>query len=283
MGQGPEASNPDFKAWIGRTETHRDVITPWLIGAFRATVGAEGGGEVPLGAHWCLAPLAVPMAEIGEDGHPAKGGFLPAVPLPRRMWAGGRLTFHAPLGLGDTIERRSTIKDVTIKEGRTGTLCFVVVAHEIHAPRGLAISEEQDIVYRGMSAGPAGPAARDEASVAAEIAREIEPSPVLLFRYSALTFNGHRIHYDRPYAMAEEGYPGLVVHGPLQASMLLDLARRMRPGQPLKRFAFRAVSPLFDLAPFTLKGRLDERGDAALWVADPDGGTHMRAEASWGG
>jgi 3-methylfumaryl-CoA hydratase len=270
----------NFDAWVGRADTQTDIVTPWLVSAFCATIGAEDG-LVPNGLHWCLAPPAVPMNEIGVDGHPARGGFLPPVPLPRRMWAGGRLQFHFPLQTGDAVERRSTIKSVTIKEGRTGTLCFIVVSHEIHSSRGLAISEEQDIVYRGLSVGPIAPAPREEAAVIASIERQMEPSPVLLFRYSALTFNGHRIHYDRPYAVNEEGYSGLVVHGPLQACLLLDLARRMKPEKGVESFSFRAVSPLIDLGPFFLRGRTAGDDAAALWVADEDGGTHMRAEVTW--
>lgn len=274
-----------LQSWIGRTEISVDWITPQLLRGFRAMMDEEPGdpkeGEpVPQSLHWCLAPATVPMSKIGPDGHPARGGFLPPVPLPRRMWAGGRLWFQDPLRVGDRVERLSTVKNVTVKEGRTGTLCFVLVEHKLSSARGLALTEEHDIVYRGLDAPAAGVAPTTEGLPVPSLSRAINPSPVLLFRYSALTYNGHRIHYDRDYVTRVEGYPGLIVHGPLQATLLLDLAAKLKDGARPKHFSFRALSPLFDLAPFTANGAVTDGGAAELWTA---GGKalHMRGQAEW--
>jgi 3-methylfumaryl-CoA hydratase len=272
-----------LKSWVGRTEVASDTITPWLVSAFRATLdepsGAIGAGDpAPQGIHWCLALPTVPMALIGEDGHPARGGFLPPVPLPRRMWAGGRLSFHEPLQIGDLVTRTSTVKSVEMKEGRTGALVFVLVEHRVECPRGLAIIEEHDIVYRGLDAPAVRPDGQVKVQEQADIRQSIDASPVLLFRYSALTFNGHRIHYDRPYVTQVEGYPGLIVHGPLQATLLIKLGNKLK-GTPLSKFSFRAQKPLFDLAPFTIAGRGKGEG-RELWVEDASGDRTMSADAS---
>jgi 3-methylfumaryl-CoA hydratase len=208
--------------------------------------------------------------------------FLPPVPLPRRMWAGGELRLHGRLRVGDAVTRTSRIADVTLKEGRTGALCFVTVEHEITGPEGLAISERQDIVYRGVEAKtvPAAGAAPLRHGVPREAAwrRETGVDPVLLFRYSALTFNGHRIHYDRDYAVGVEAYRGLVVHGPLQATLLLDYAAEIF-GKPPARFNFRGVSPLFDFERFSLCARQVETG-LDLWT-EVEGAPAMEASAQW--
>jgi len=214
-----------------------------------------------------------------------RGGFLPPVALPRRMWAGSRLEFHRPLLIGERIRRDSTIADVQHKRGRTGDLVFVVVRHEIHGTGQLAITEEQRIVYRGASssnstaestaakATPAAPPPRP-----ADWQHVVHPDPVLLFRYSALTFNGHRIHYDRPYAISEEGYPGLVVHGPLLATLLLDGLRVNRPDARVAKFEFRAQRPLFDTEDFIVAGAL-ESGAWTLWAAELGGALAFEARA----
>ena len=239
----------DLAAWIGRSETLTDTLEPARSNALLAALGdaepRQPGDTLPLLHHWLYFWDVRAPAGLGLDGHPAKGGFLPPVPLPRRMWAGGRLSFHAPLTLGETVTKVSTIRNVETKHGRSGTLVFVTVEHALSGAAGLAITEQQDIVYKEASAtGPAAPATDSPAPEAAW-RREVTPDPVLLFRYSALTMNGHRIHYDRPYAMAEEAYPALVVHGPLQATLLADLAAR-NLAQPLKTFAFRGQVPAFD-------------------------------------
>jgi 3-methylfumaryl-CoA hydratase len=219
------------------------------------------------------------MRGIGPDGHPARGGFLPAVPLPRRMWAGGRLDLRGPLKVGDRVTRDSRVADIVLKEGRTGPLCFVTVLHRISTDRGTAIEERQDIVYRGADRAGAVPAsAAGGPARTARWTKTIKVDPVLLFRYSALTFNGHRIHYDRAYVTGEEGYPGLVVHGPLQATLLLTLAADQR-GVP-RSFEFRSGRPLFDGADFAINAEpVEDRLE--LWVSDHLGQTTMAATAKW--
>jgi 3-methylfumaryl-CoA hydratase len=293
---------PEFDAlrgWIGRTDTATDTITAAPLAGLAATLdrafdGAPAtGAPVPPLAHWLYFLPRAPAHEIGADGHPRRGGFLPPVPLPRRMWAGGRLRFERPLRVGDTVRRDSTIRNVEVKHGRTGTLVFVTVQHEFVDARGVALTEEHDIVYRDQPAtavtagavaiapGPAPaeaaaakPAPRDEA-----FSRTVTPDPVLLFRYSALTFNGHRIHYDRPYVTEVEGYPGLIVHGPLIATLLLDLVARERPAAEVRTFTFRAASPLFDSHPFGVCGRFEADGSATLWARNHRGELAMEARA----
>jgi 3-methylfumaryl-CoA hydratase len=279
-----------LRAWVGRTERATDLLTPRLVQGLLATLDQDGpapaeGQPAPATAHWCLAPPTVPMSGLGPDGHPARGGFLPPVPLPRRMWAGGALEFHEPLRVGDPVERESRIAGLTAKEGRTGTLCFVTVEHRISSHRGLAVLERQDIVYRDMdrpsSQGAPPAAAPPPEARRPRWRRVVQADPVLLFRYSALTFNGHRIHYDRSYCIEEEGYPGLVVHGPLQATLLVELAASARDGRPPRLFEFRGVRPLFDGAPFSLNAAEAEGGGLELWAADAQGRTTMTAKASW--
>jgi 3-methylfumaryl-CoA hydratase len=271
-------------AWIGRAETRADQVTPTPVAALAATLDRDDpppapGDPLPPLWHWLyFLPLAR-QSEIGPDGHPKRGGFLPPVPLPRRMWAGGRLDFLQPLHIGERVERTSRIADVTSKQGRTGPLVFVLVRHEIAGERGLAIVEEHDIVYRGEPQ-PGERAAGRPAPRAAAWMRTIHPDDVLLFRYSALTFNGHRIHYDRRYVTEVEGYPGLVVHGPLIATLLVDLLRRHRPEATVTRFAFRALSPLFDVAPFSVNGKMEDgKARVSLWAANAAGELSMDATA----
>ena len=275
-----------LRTWIGRQETLTDQVTHVPVEALSATLDRDdprpkaGDALLPLW-HWLyFLPLAR-QSEIGPDGHPKRGGFLPPVPLPRRMWAGGRFTFHAPLRVGDAISRVSTIADVTVKEGRSGSLCFVLVRHEISGPNGLALTEEHDIVYRDMPPPGEAPATPPPTPVGAPDgvwSRTIEPDDAMLFRYSALTFNSHRIHYDRRYVTGTEGYPGLIVHGPLIATLLVDLLRR-NSGAELRGFKFRAVSPLFDISPFSVQGRPGDDGRVALWARNAQGGLAMDAEA----
>jgi 3-methylfumaryl-CoA hydratase len=271
-----------LRSWIGRQEEASDFISERLVGGFQATLGGdtlELGDPAPLAIHWCLAPPLPKQDELGPDGHAARGGFLPPVPLPRRMWAGGELRFVSPLLVGDRVTRRSRIGDVQVKSGRSGTLCFVAVEHEISTARGIALTERHDIVYRDIQpASAAQPAAASEARPEPEAKREVMADPVLLFRYSALTFNGHRIHYDRDYVTKVEGYPGLIVHGPLQATLMLHLAADMQGGRTPEKFSYRGVSPLFDGAAFTVNGR-GESGKLDLWVADASGKPTMVAEA----
>jgi len=271
-----------LKGWIGREESATDIVTPQLVARFNATLGTvtetAAGAIAPLLIHLCLAPPAAPMDALGPDGHPARGGFLPPVPLQRRMWAGGAFTFKDDLRVGDEVTRRSRILDVSVKEGRTGTLCFVTVEHSIVANGRTAIVERQDIVYRQADGASAKPAAAEPAPKG-EHSFTVEPTPTLLFRYSALTFNGHRIHYDAPYAREEENYPGLVVHGPMQATLLAHFAARIKGRRPAT-FSFRSSSTLFDGEPFILSA--SEDGAALrLWTARSGGPAAMSAEATF--
>ena len=280
-----EPSAADLARWVGRTERRADRVTPVPLAALAATLDrdepppTEGSAIGPL-RHWLyFLPLA-PTRELGPDGHPRRGGFLPPVPLPRRMWAGGRLEFRRPLRVGDMIERTSRIASVETKQGKSGALVFVLVRHEIVAADELAIVEEHDIVYR-EAPHPGDPApAKKTAPADPEWKRDVVPSDVLLFRYSALTFNGHRIHYDRRYVTTEEGYPGLVVHGPLIATLLADLARDRVAPAALATFSFRAVSPLFDVAPFAVCGKREAGGGVRLWAQSADGQLAMEASAT---
>ena len=279
----PAVDEAHLRSWIGREAEATDIVTPRLAEEFLATfaphLGAETG-EAPLGLHWCLSPAIVPADGLGPDGHPARGGFLPPVPLPRRMWAGGELEVHAPLRIGDTVTRRSRIEDVSVKSGRSGTLCFVAVRHEYDAGRGVAVSERHDIVYR-EAAAPGGAVPKPPApaeGAPADLDWSVAADPVLLFRYSAITFNGHRIHYDLPYVTGEEGYPGLVIHGPIQATLLLNMAARLG-GRPPARFAYRGLSPMTGSQSFTVRGAADADGGLRCWTEDAAGTVCMRASA----
>ena len=280
-----------LQAWQGRSETLRDDLTAAPVRGLSATLDRddplpEAGTRLPALWHWLYFLPHHRQSEIGEDGHAKRGGFLPPVPLPRRMWAGGRLTWEPgnPLQVGDAVERTSTIASVTHKAGRTGELVFVLVRHEVRNARGLALTEEHDIVYRAAAApGEAAPSPTPAPKDAA-FSRDLVPDDVLLFRYSALTFNGHRIHYDRRYVTQVEGYPGLIVHGPLIATLLVDLLRRNAPADAqLARFEFRAVRPTFDIAPFRVHGKPAEGSTDgktfSLWGEDADGWLTMQATA----
>ena len=273
-----------LRSWIGRTETTSDVATLAPLRGLSATLDRDdpppaAGDAVPPCWHWLYFLPAQRQSQIGDDGHPRRGGFLPPVPLPRRMWAGSQLEFIATPRAGQALQRRSQIEDVRLKDGRTGPLVFLKLRHDILADGVPAIVEFQDIVYRDMPRAGEPTAPPQAAPQGAAWSREIVPDAVLLFRYSALTFNGHRIHYDRPYATGAEAYPGLVVHGPLIATLLLDLLRREQPDARVKRFRFRALSPLFDTAPFQVCGRPDPAGSVQLWAANPQGALAMDASA----
>ncbi|TCR59426.1 MaoC family dehydratase N-terminal domain-containing protein [Bosea sp. BK604] len=266
--------------WIGRSEDASDIVTKRLVQSFQASfapnLAAHREGEAPLALHWCLAPPISPMSALGPDGHAAKGEFLPPVPLPRRMWAGGTIETLQPLRIGEEVTRRSVIGDVSYKEGRSGPLCFVAVDHEILTPRGLALRERHNIVYR-EAAKPGAPAQAAPASVEprpADLTWEVESSPVFLFRYSALTFNGHRIHYDFPYVTQEEGYGGLVVHGPIQATLIMNIIATLSGGEPI-RLDYRGLAPLIAGAPFKVKAKRLPDGAIAAWTEGDDGGVRM--------
>jgi len=279
----------ELKAWIGRTETVADVISATPYAALSATldrppVRPPAGTPLPPLWHWLyFLPLPV-QSEIGPDGHARRGDFLPPVPLPRRMWAGSQFEFRGVLRVGDSVTRTSTIESVDAKKGRTGPLVFVRVRHEVRRndETEIALREFHDIVYReaavpGAKAPPPVPAPAGAAWL-----REIVPDDVLLFRYSALTFNGHRIHYDRRYVTEVEGYPGLIVHGPLLATLLLDLLHRQNQAAEVARFAFKAIRPTFDVNRFHVCGAPAQDGRTVhLWAQDHDGWLTMDATATF--
>lgn len=291
MDSSPTSVSPEqlahLRSWEGRSETLHDDITATPVRNLSAILDRDDpaplpGTELPPLWHWLYFLPSARQSEIGPDGHAKRGGFLPPVPLPRRMWAGGRLQWHAPLRVGDKVARESRIVSVTHKAGRTGDLVFVLVRHEVRNAQGLALTEEHDIVYRA-AAKPGDPVPPPQAAPAdAAWSREIVPDDVLLFRYSALTFNGHRIHYDRRYVTEVEGYPGLIVHGPLIATLLVDLARRQRPDARFRSFSFKAIRPTFDLHPFSVHGNPAADGKGAqLWARDHEGWLTMSAEAQF--
>jgi 3-methylfumaryl-CoA hydratase len=277
-----------LRKWIGRSESCSDTVTPVPASALTALLDRDDppqpGDPLPPLWHWLYFLPIARQSELGSDGHPARGGFVPPVPLPRRMWAGSRLAFYRPLRIGDPIERVSRIDDVSLKEGRSGPLVFVRVRHEVSARGKLAIVEEHDIVYRDPPSANEPPPVSKSPPDKFAWQREIHPDPVLLFRYSALTFNGHRIHYDRSYVAEVEGYPGLVVHGPLLATLLLDLLRRNLPDANVSRFSFRALRPLFDTAPFYIYGMPQPDGSTVrLWTRDTEGRMTIEATAELAG
>jgi 3-methylfumaryl-CoA hydratase len=299
--------------WIGRTESRVDTVTAAPMAALSATLDRDDplpqiGDPVPLLWHWLYFLPIHKQSDLAPDGHARLGDFLPPVPLPRRMYAGGSVEVRQALRVGDPVRRVSRILDVREKSGRSGPLIFVKVQREISNPAGVALIEEHDIVYRerpkrdDMRSGKAlagrsqesrelftqAAAAGDERSAEAVALqrpaswqRQIVPDDVLLFRYSALTFNGYRIHYDRRFAIDEQGYPGLVVHAPLVATLLADLLRRHRPDADVAQFSFRALQPLFDGQPIDLHGREnDEARSVALSATDAEGRTAFEATAS---
>jgi len=279
----------DLKNWIGRSETVADVITPTPCAALAATLDRDAerpapGTTLPPLWHWLYFLPLHRQSEIGPDGHAKRGGFLPPVPLPRRMWAGGQFRFDAPLRTGDAVARTSTIANVTEKSGRTGNLVFVTVRHEIRSNGAAdpALTEFHDIVYREAPRADDPPPPPPQPAPEGPVWRKRWVSDdVLLFRYSALTFNGHRIHYDRRYVTEVEGYPGLIVHGPLIATLLLDLLRHRLPEAEVATFRFRAVRPTFDINPFEVCGVPAEDGKSVrLWAQDHEGWLTMDATAT---
>lgn len=274
--------------WVGRTQQFDSLITAYPADALAATFDRDDaplteGDAIPPGWHQLYLREVAKLADTGRDGHPATGDFLPPVPLPRRMWAGTKSVFHAPLHVGEPIRRVTTIEAVTPKQGKTGRLVFVTLRHEISGAGKLAVTDIQDVVYREEAKpGAAAPTPRP-APAEAVWRRPVHPTPVLLFRFSALTMNSHRIHYDRSYVTEVEGYPGLLVHGPLTAVLLMDLFRREMPDAVLTTFDVRAVAPLYDTDDFSLEGAPGiDGGSAKLWALDHAGALAMSAEATFG-
>ena len=274
----------EWADWIGRNECVADQADPKPVLALAATLdfaaSAQPGDLLPYLWHWIYFLPMAPMSQIGPDGHPRRGGFLPPLPLERRMWAGGRLVFHDELRVGDALEKRSEILKVSLKEGKNGKVAFVTVKHEVSSPRGLAVEEEQNIAYVEMPKEfvPPKPIPLPENL---DWQEPCPIDPVKLFRFSAVTFNAHRIHYDFRYATQVEKYPGLVIHGPLQAMLLMRAANLRNSGKRVARFSFRAVRPVFDFDALFLSGRLKDDGGLDLYTSNGGGHICMQAELSW--
>jgi 3-methylfumaryl-CoA hydratase len=266
----------ELDEWIGRTQTVGDVITARAAQGLRAVLDHESlavraGDPLPPGGHWMFAVATARQSTLGRDGHPVHGAFLPPVALPRRMWAGSRIEFGAPLRVGDALEKTSQIVSITPKTGSSGALVFVVVRHTVTGSSGGRVVEDQTLVYREDPKGAAAPGEeKPRPAVPAQFVRRIVPDPVLLFRYSALTFNAHRIHYDAPYATGVEGYRGLVVHGPLLATLMLDLVSRSVPAGDIARFEFSARRPVTLPDEFEVKARREGAG-CSVWIESADG------------
>ncbi len=282
-----QTTDAEYTRWVGRTETVHDTLDVSQSMAAAAMFdlpnqAVQVGGALPPLWQWFYFLPRAPQAQLSPDGHPPRGGFLPPIPYPRRMFAGGRLTFHRPLVVGTPAERVGKILDVTLKEGRSGRLAFVRVGYQYVQAGEVAIEEEQDIVYREPGPPVAAPEVRPPPPpVPGMTVHELTPDTRLLFRFSALTFNAHRIHYDREYARQEEGYPGLVVHGPLIAMQLMMLARDVAEA-PVRAFEFRSERPVFDLAPYRVQA--EREGDAVqLAAVGPDGEVAQRGRATVGG
>ena len=273
-----------LKKWIGEKETAIDYVTVPTIHRLSALLDRDDpfpriGDPLPIGWHAILFPRVVRQSQIGPDGHPARGDFLPPVPLPRRMFAGKTVTFASDLRVGDEVRRESVIQNVELKQGRTGEMVFVTVKTDIHSPRGLAITELQRIVYRDAADRNAKPTPSQAAPAPAKWGKIVTPDTVMLFRFSALTFNGHRVHYDLPYVTQVEGYPGLIVNGNLTTLMMFEIARE-HAGRPIARFSSRNVSPLFVGRPLHVCGApADDNKTVKLWVTNDQGGLALTADA----
>ena len=275
-----------FEDWIGRTETAEDILTPRMAAHLKACLGADGAGAAPgdalaVGWQWMVCVDGPAAGELARDGLPEGGGLLPPIALPRRMWAGGRMRFHQPLRIGEKVRRTTEVKAITFKEGRGGAIAFVAMGYSYWGEQGLAIEERQDIAFRAERKAGETPPPPVAPPAPALWRRTIEPDPVLLFRYSALTFNSHRIHYDQPYVTGVEGYPGLLVHGPLIATLLFDLMRRNTDKAPAQ-LSYRAMRPLFAPDPFEVCGAPGEDGKSCtLWALDPEGAVAMQVEVGF--
>lgn len=273
-----------LEQWIGKTEVCEDSIDAKQANLMAATLGRrqvfDDGDALPALWHWIYFLTALPTQDLGRDGHPKLGGFLPPVKLPRRMWAGGRFDFLSPLRIGEIVEKTSCIKAVAVKQGRTGSLCFVTVSHKFKVAGQLRLTEEHDIVYREDSKADQPKKQPPVPPQGAEVVATVRADPTLLFRYSALSFNGHRIHYDRDYCREVEGYPDLVVHGPLIATLLVDHAVAQQSGKVLRSYNFRALSPICGEQAFALNQKQDQAG-STLWVEAADGALAMLASAEF--
>ncbi len=281
------AETENLEDWVGKTREQRERIDTALPAGMSGALDRDDpapkdGDPLPLPWHWMFFRDCTVQSELGTDGLPERGGLMPPVPLPRRMWAASDIKFNTPLRLGETATKRSEIASVAEKSGKSGQLVFVNLRHTIlNQAEEAAIVEEQTIVYTEAVKSGAMPPARP-APEEAPWRRSLTPDPVLLFRYSALTFNPHRIHYDQPYVTQEEGYPGLVVHGPLIATLMVDLCRRSRPEVRITGFSFRAMAPLFCGNEMVLGAAPSDDGSrASVWAANHEGGLASQGEVTF--
>jgi 3-methylfumaryl-CoA hydratase len=275
-----------LRTWIGKTISHQDTVSAAPIAALAATLDRREpfpntGDPIPHSGHWLYFLEMAPMSDLTPDGHLKRGGFLPPVPLPRRMWAGGHIEFLQPIRVGDQVTRQSEVVALDAKSGSSGHLVFVKVRHTVSTKSGVAVIEDHDIVYR-EAAKPGDPAPSGKsAPTEAHWQRQINANEAVLFRYSAITFNTHRIHYDIDYCRDVEGYPGLIVHGPLQTTLLLDLCRRQST-RPVRTLSYRATHPIFHHEQFTVNGNLSADGNTAeVWTANSAGYYAMRGNVTF--
>ncbi len=269
--------------WINKTTEVEDTIRLQPANFMEATLNRppklKEGDNLPPLWHWIYFLEAKPESDLGRDAHPKKGDFLPPIQLPRRMWAGGRFTFCNDLVIGEKAKKITTIRKIVEKEGSAGPLCFITLEHKIYSKEEVSIIEEQDLVYLQDQQGSKSLPLAQNNLERPDFSQEIHPSEILLFRYSALTFNGHRIHYDLDYARNVEGYDGLVFHGPLTATLLLDLALKEK-NQPIKKYSFRGTAPLSNLDCFWIEGKYKD-DSAILWARRKDGVVAMKAKAEF--
>ena len=274
-----------LRKWIGKIDNVTDYVTPIVEQRYRATLNMDIGnpkdGEpVTSGLHWMLGWNLVKNDELGVDSHPALGEFLPPVPLPRRMWAGSEIKVLKPIRVGDKVIKQSTVADIQVKEGRTGLLCFVTAEYNFLVNDEVTINEKHNIVYRDISKSGGGSGYSKEIPERADLSEKIFMHPTILFRYSAIGFVGHRIHYDHPYTVNEENYPGLIVHGPLQATYLLRAAEKLM-GKQVKSFTHKVMAPVFANSEYMVGVDKMDDGSVSCWGATKEFGVTMRAEAKF--
>ena len=281
------SQNTDFNDWVGKSETESGVASAYPANYFTVTLDRDDaplcdGDELPPGWHYFYFHELVALAATGEDGHRAKGDFMPPLPYPRRMWAGSKMKFQSPILIGEKVTKVITITDIAIKEGRSGKMCFVTTLEEVFGEDGrLTTSETRTQVFREPADPNMRPPKPQGAPAAAEWSRTIHPSSVLLFRYSALTMNSHKIHFDKDYVRDVEGYPGLLVHGPLTMTLMLDLFRRKMPKARMASLDLRAVSPIYDTMDFTVHGVPKDDGTCKLWAMTGNGSLAMTADVTY--
>ena len=274
-----------LRKWIGKIDNVTDYVTPIVEQRYRATLNMDignpkDGDPVTSGLHWMLGWNLVKNDELGVDSHPALGEFLPPVPLPRRMWAGSEIKVLKPIRVGDKVVKQSTVADIQVKEGRTGLLCFVTAEYNFLVNDEVTINEKHNIVYRDISKSGGGSGYSKEIPERADLSEKIFMHPTILFRYSAIGFVGHRIHYDHPYTVNEENYPGLIVHGPLQATYLLRAAEKLM-GKQVKSFTHKVMAPVFANSEYMVGVDKMDEGSVSCWGATKEFGVTMRAEAKF--